>query len=225
MFLASGVFILVEVLIPGRFNQVGVISISTFNVYVDGFMPFITEEIWSNLRDRGENQDIIVSTWPIVGGSNTELSQQAEDIFELVSQIRNLRASKGLSPKEALPLYIKAKARDKYEQFEQIIKKLSNVESITFVEEKVEKTLSFIIQSDEFYIPLPEGSIDLEAEKAELIKELNYTRGFLKGVEKKLSNERFVDNAPEQVVAIEKKKQADAQSRIKVLEEKLAVLS
>lgn len=189
------------------------------------FMPFITEEIWSNLRDRGENQDIIVSTWPIVGGSNTELSQQAEDIFELVSQIRNLRASKGLSPKEALPLYIKAKAHDKYEQFEQIIKKLSNVESIAFVEEKVEKTLSFIIQSDEFYIPLPEGSIDLEAEKAELIKELDYTRGFLKGVEKKLSNERFVDNAPEQVVAIEKKKQADAQSRIKVLEEKLAVLS
>lgn len=189
------------------------------------FMPFITEEIWSNLRDRGENQDIIVSTWPIIGGSDTELSQQAEDIFELVSQIRNLRASKGLSPKEALPLYIKAKARDKYERFEQIIKKLSNVESIAFVEEKVEKTLSFIIQSDEFYIPLPEGSIDLEAEKAELIKELDYTRGFLKGVEKKLSNERFVGNAPEQVVAIEKKKQADAQSRIKVLEEKLAALS
>ncbi len=188
------------------------------------FMPFISEEIWSNLRDRGENQDIIVSTWPIIGGSDTELSQQAEDIFELVSQIRNLRAAKGLSPKEALHLYIKAKDRNKYKRFEQIIKKLSNIDNISFVEEKVEKTLSFIIQSDEFYIPLPEGSIDLVAEKAELIKELDYTRGFLKGVEKKLSNERFVNSAPEQVVAIEKKKETDAQSRIKVLEEKLAAL-
>lgn len=105
----------------------------------------------------------------------------------MVSQIRNLRAAKGLSPKEALHLYIKAKDRNKYKRFEQIIKKLSNIDNISFVEEKVEKTLSFIIQSDEFYIPLPEGSIDLVAEKAELIKELDYTRGFLKGVEKNLA--------------------------------------
>lgn len=188
------------------------------------FMPFITEEIWSKLRERGEQQDIIVSAWPILGGSDAQLSREAEDIFELVSQIRNLRASKGISPKEALPLSIKAQNKEKYGRFEQVIQKLANVEHVAFVTEKVEKALSFIIKSDEFYVPLPEGIIDVEAEKAELLKELNYTRGFLKGVEKKLSNERFVNNAPEQVVATERKKQADAISRIKVLEEKLEAL-
>ena len=189
------------------------------------FMPFITEEIWSELRERAEGQDIIVSAWPVIGGTDEALTKQAEIVFELVSQIRNARSSKGLSPKESLDLFIKAKDNAAYERFDGMIKKLCNIGELQFTDSKVDNALSFVIKSDEFYLPMPEGSIDVEAEKAEIEKELEYTKGFLNSVMKKLSNERFVNNAPEQVVASEKKKQADAESKIKVLEEKLASLS
>lgn len=189
------------------------------------FMPFITEEIWSELRERAEGQDIIVSAWPVIGGTDEALTKQAEIVFELVSQIRNARSSKGLSPKESLDLFIKAKDNAAYERFDGMIKKLCNIGELQFTDSKVDNALSFVIKSDEFYLPMPEGSIDVEAEKAEIEKELEYTKGFLNSVMKKLSNERFVNNAPEQVVASEKKKQADAESKIKVLEEKLASLN
>ncbi|WP_422354786.1 valine--tRNA ligase [Roseivirga pacifica] len=189
------------------------------------FMPFITEEIWSELRERAEGQDIIVSAWPVIGGTDEALTKQAEIVFELVSQIRNARSSKGLSPKESLDLFIKAKDNAAYERFDGMIKKLCNISELQFTDSKVDNALSFVIKSDEFYLPMPEGSIDVEAEKAEIEKELEYTKGFLNSVMKKLSNERFVNNAPEQVVASEKKKQADAESKIKVLEEKLASLN
>ncbi|WP_422008881.1 valine--tRNA ligase [Roseivirga pacifica] len=188
------------------------------------FMPFITEEIWSELRERAEGQDIIVSAWPVIGGTDEALTKQAEIVFELVSQIRNARSSKGLSPKDSLDLFIKAKDNAAYERFDGMIKKLCNIGELQFTDSKVDNALSFVIKSDEFYLPMPEGSIDVEAEKAEIEKELEYTKGFLNSVMKKLSNERFVNNAPEQVVASEKKKQADAESKIKVLEEKLASL-
>ncbi|WP_268122295.1 valine--tRNA ligase [Roseivirga pacifica] len=189
------------------------------------FMPFITEEIWSELRERAEGQDIIVSAWPVIGGTDEALTKQAEIVFELVSQIRNARSSKGLSPKDSLDLFIKAKDNAAYERFDGMIKKLCNIGELQFTDSKVDNALSFVIKSDEFYLPMPEGSIDVEAEKAEIEKELEYTKGFLNSVMKKLSNERFVNNAPEQVVASEKKKQADAESKIKVLEEKLASLN
>ncbi|GHE75605.1 valine--tRNA ligase [Roseivirga thermotolerans] len=189
------------------------------------FMPFISEEIWSELRERGEEQDIIVSAWPVMGGTDAQLTKNAETAFELISQIRNARSSKGISPKETLDLYIRAKEQEAYQRFAGVITKLGNIGELRFTEEKVDNSLSFVIKSDEFYLPLPEGSIDVEAEKAEITKELEYTRGFLNSVMKKLSNEKFVNGAPEQVVANEKKKQADAESKIKVLEEKLASLS
>tara|TARA_B100000965_G_scaffold216825_2_gene181465 strand:+ start:11464 stop:14241 length:2778 start_codon:yes stop_codon:yes gene_type:complete len=189
------------------------------------FMPFISEEIWSELRERGEEQDIIVSAWPVMGGIDAQLTKNAETAFELISQIRNARSSKGISPKETLDLYIRAKEQEAYQRFAGVITKLGNIGELRFTEEKVDNFLSFVIKSDEFYLPLPEGSIDVEAEKAEITKELEYTRGFLNSVMKKLSNEKFVNGAPEQVVANEKKKQADAESKIKVLEEKLASLS
>ena len=189
------------------------------------FMPFISEEIWSELRERGEEQDIIVSAWPVMGGTDAQLTKNAETAFELISQIRNARSSKGISPKETLDLYIRAKEQEAYQRFARVITKLGNIGELRFTEEKVDNSLSFVIKSDEFYLPLPEGSIDVEAEKAEITKELEYTRGFLNSVMKKLSNEKFVNGAPEHVVANEKKKQADAESKIKVLEEKLASLS
>lgn len=189
------------------------------------FMPFLSEEVWSELRERADGQDIIVSAWPVVGDANEALTKQGEQIFELVSQIRNTRSSKGMSPKETLDLAIKAKDKSAYDTFGGLIKKLANVGEISFVNEKVDHALSFVILSDEFFIPMEEGAIDMEAEKAEMEKELAYTKGFLNSVIKKLSNERFVNNAPEQVVANEKKKQADAEAKIKSLEEKLASMN
>lgn len=188
------------------------------------FMPFISEEIWSELRDRGIDQDIIVSAWPIVGSTDERLTQNAEKAFELISQIRNVRSSKGISPKDSLDLFIRANEQEAYQRFAGVIRKVANVGELSFTEIKVDNALSFVIKSDEFYLPLPEGSIDVAAEKEEITKELEYTKGFLNSVMKKLSNEKFVNGAPEQVVANEKKKQADAEAKIKVLEEKLASL-
>lgn len=189
------------------------------------FMPFITEEIWNELRERSEGQDIIVSTWPIIGGADEALNKQSEIVFELVSNLRNLRSSKGISPKKALDLAIKSENAEAYEPFINIIQKLANIDQLTYTDEKVSGTLGFVIKSDEFFIPMEEGAIDIEVEKTEILKELEYTKGFLNSVLKKLSNERFVAGAPEQVVAIEKAKQADAEGKIKILEEKLAGLS
>ncbi|OEK06227.1 valine--tRNA ligase [Roseivirga misakiensis] len=188
------------------------------------FMPFISEEIWSNIRPREEGQDLIVSSWPVIGDVDEKMISQADKVFELVSQIRNARSSKGLSPKEALDLYIKSTDESAYEAFNGVIKKLGNIGKLEFTNEKVDNAISFVIKADEFYLPMQEGTIDVEQEKVEITKELEYTRGFLNSVNKKLSNERFVNNAPEAVVASEKKKQADAESKIKVLEEKLASL-
>ena len=124
-----------------------------------------------------------------------------------------------------MDLAIKSGNPEAYEPFVNIIQKLANIDQLTYTDEKVSGTLGFVIKSDEFFIPMEEGAIDIEAEKAEIIKEIEYTKGFLNSVMKKLSNERFVAGAPEQVVAIEKAKQADAEGKIKVLEEKLAGLS
>lgn len=189
------------------------------------FMPFITEEIWAELRERSEGQDIIVSAWPVIGETNEGLTRNSEAAFELISQIRNVRSSKGISPKDALELFVRADNQEAYQRFSGVIQKLGNISELKFTEEKVENSISFIIKSDEFYLPLPEGSIDVAAEKEEIEKELAYTKGFLNSVMKKLSNEKFVSGAPEQVVANEKQKQADAESKIRVLEEKLASLS
>jgi valyl-tRNA synthetase len=189
------------------------------------FMPFLSEEVWSELRERNEGEDIIVASWPVIGDLNNDLIKHSEKVFELVSQIRNTRSSKGMSPKETLDLAIKTSDNTAHEIFKGLIKKLANVGEITFTTEKVDNALSFVILSDEYFIPMAEGSIDVEAEKAEMEKELSYAKGFLNSVMKKLSNERFVNNAPEQVVANEKQKQADAEAKIKALEEKLASMN
>lgn len=188
------------------------------------FMPFITEEIWSELRERTKGQDIIVSTWPVIGGTDARFTKNAETAFELISQIRNVRSNKGISPKETLDLFIKAENQEAYQRFNGVIRKLGNIGQFKFTEAKVANAISFVIKSDEFFLPLTEGSIDITAEKEEIQKELEYTKGFLNNVMKKLSNEKFVNGAPEQVVANEKQKQADAEAKIKVLEEKLASL-
>ncbi|MBK6264538.1 valine--tRNA ligase [Marivirga sp. S37H4] len=187
------------------------------------FMPFLTEELWHQIKERKTEDSLIISSWPESQPFDENIVKEAQVAFEVITQIRNIRASKGISPKEALKLYVKTDNQAVYEKYISFIHKLANLESLEFTDNKIDNALSFLIKSDECFIPMV-GNIDIEKEKAELQKELDYTKGFLNSVTKKLSNERFVSNAPDQVVAMEKQKQADAEAKIKTLEESLASL-
>ncbi len=183
------------------------------------FMPFITEELWHELKDRQDGEAIIVAEWPKAESFDEEILKKADLLFEITSGIRNIRNSKGISPKQSLDLFTKSSC---IAEIGDSLSKLSNLSSIGH-EDKPANAFSFVVGSDEFFIPASEN-IDIEAEKKKIEDELNYTRGFMKSVEKKLSNEKFVNGAPEQVVAMERKKLADAEAKVKTLEESLASL-
>ncbi len=184
------------------------------------FMPFITEELWHSTGTRGEKDCLIVAEWPKAEAFDKGIIDSAALAFELISQIRNIRSSKGISPKEPLELIIKTEKPNAYSQFQQLIEKLGNLSSIQFNGNAPEMSFSFIINSDECAIPAG-NNVDLEKEKAEMLKELEYAKGFLHSVMKKLGNERFVNNAPAQVLQTEQNKKADAEAKIKTLEESL----
>jgi valyl-tRNA synthetase len=188
------------------------------------FMPFITEEIWHRLDERQPGDDIIIAPYPESGEIDKGLLKRFEYEREVVIAIRNERQGKNIPPREKIHLYIK-KNHDEVPNtyFDPILMKLGNVEQLEYVEEKVENAASFIVAATEFYIPLSE-SVDVEAELEKMQKELDYTRGFLATVMKKLENERFVANAPEKVIELERKKQNDARKRIQVLEEQIAAM-
>ncbi len=186
------------------------------------FMPFISEELWHELKERNKEDMLIVAAWPKAKFFDTKLISEAAQVFEVVSQIRNIRASKGISPKEAFSLTVKTNQEDLYNRFETVIKKLANLSVINFGDQ-VENAMSFVVKSDECFIPM-EGKVDVEEEIENLLKELEYTKGFLNSVSKKLSNERFVAGAPAQVVEMEQKKKADAEAKIKTLKDSLAKL-
>ncbi|MFA0962724.1 valine--tRNA ligase [Roseivirga sp. BDSF3-8] len=187
------------------------------------FMPFITEEIWQHMQERGAGESICVAAYPEAGTYDKEVLQKGEVAFEAIAQVRNLRNSKGLSPKEALKLELTTERQGVYKDWEEIIRKLANLEGIAYNGERSEGAATFMVGPDECSVPLA-GQVDVEEEKKALEKELEYAKGFLRTVEKKLSNERFVSNAPEEVVAMEKKKKEDTEAKIKALEESLARL-
>ncbi len=187
------------------------------------FMPFISEELWHELRDRKENDCLIVAPWPEGGSVNKDSIEAASFAFEVITNIRNTRNARQISPKESLTLLIKTPGFKKFGEFSSIICKLANLTSMEETMEKVDNAAQFVIKGDEFFIPL-DGNIDAEKEREELLKQLEYTKGFLAAVNKKLGNERFVNGAPAHVVETEKKKKADAEAKIKVLEESLAAL-
>ncbi len=186
------------------------------------FMPFITEEIWHLLADRAEGDDIIVAKMPASKPFDQKMIDAFAKASEIILGIRNVRKDKNIPNKEKIVLKVKNGENAGCSLFP-LIAKMANLESIEMVEEQPQGSVIFIVRSQEYYIPLA-GTIDVEAELAKLTEELNYTKGFLKSVTKKLSNERFVNNAPAAVVDKERKKQADAESRIKVLEDQIANL-
>ena len=186
------------------------------------FMPFLTEEVWHALAERKDEECIVVNSWPNGTAVNENTLTDFEQATEIITELRTFRKKQNLAQKISLNLSVKQNSAWNND-FDILVSKLCNIEALNYVEEKLEGAYTFIVKSNEYFIPL-EGTIDVEAERKKLEEELKYTKGFLIGVSKKLSNERFVSSAPEKVVAIEKKKMADAESKIKVIEDQLASL-
>lgn len=190
------------------------------------FMPFITEELWHDelFGPRGENDCCIVAQLPNIGKFNSHLLADVETVKQIITQVRNIRNNKQISPKEVLGLSIKANSRVAYNQYEQVIKKLGNIGHVDFTNEKRVGGIAFMISTDEFFVPFDED-VDALAESARLQKEKEYLIGFLKSVNAKLGNERFMSNAKPEIIANELKKKTDAEAKLRILEENLAALA
>ena len=183
------------------------------------FMPFLTEELWQALEERKEGESIMMVDMPTVTGANADLLDKFEMLKDAVGGVRTIRKEKNIPMKDALSLSILA-GEEFSADFNAILTKLANIDELNQVNEKVEGAVSFMVRTSEFFVPM-DGLIDAEAEIAKLEKDLAHQQGFLKGVMKKLGNERFVSSAPEAVVAKERQKQADAEAKIKTLTESI----
>ncbi|PCJ92698.1 MAG: valine--tRNA ligase [Flavobacteriaceae bacterium] len=186
------------------------------------FMPFLSEEIWQHIETRTPEEALVVAKWPEIKEVNKALIKEFDFTAEVISGVRTIRKEKNIAMKDALDLSLLNEQKVS-KKWDVVIQKLTNVSSITYVNETVDGSLSFRVKSNEYFIPVG-GAIDVGAEIKKITEELNYTIGFLQSVQKKLGNERFVSNAPEQVVAMEKKKAADAEAKIETLEKSLASL-
>jgi len=185
------------------------------------FMPFITEELWSELQTRGTRENMIVAAWPQAGAIDKALLSEADFAFETITGIRNVRNAKSISPKEAINLYKQEKDKN-LQFFWPIIQKLSNLREVYTAKEKP-VGVSFLVGTVEFTIPL-EGKLDVAKERELILKDLSYQKGFLASIEKKLSNEKFVSGAPPQVIELEQRKKADAEAKISAYEKALQEL-
>ena len=184
------------------------------------FMPFITEELWQHIAERGENESIMVARIPEAGAFDAATIAAMNEAKEIIAGVRSVRLQKNIPNKNALALQVAGKFTNSNAA---VIKKLANLEAIEEVAEKDATAASFLVGTTEYAVPLG-NNIDVEEELKKLEADLKYMEGFLASIEKKLSNERFVSKAPEAVVAGERKKQADAESKIKTLKESIAAL-
>ena len=187
------------------------------------FMPFITEEIWHQISDRSTEEALIISRYPSINTVNNTVLNDFEIASEVISGIRTIRKEKNISFKEPIKLFV-INNIEASTSFDAVIKKMGNVEHLEYISEKIEGALTYRVKSNEYFIPM-EGSINVESEIAKLTDELTYTEGFLKSIQAKLNNERFVNNAPEKVVASEKQKEADALAKIATLKNSLSSLT
>jgi len=183
------------------------------------FMPFLSEEIWQHIAERTPEEALIIAEYPILEVVNESLINEFKVAAEVISGIRNIRKDKNIAFKDQFEFSVLN--NDKVNNdFDAVIEKLGNLSSINYVTEKVDSALSFRVKSNEYFIPMGDA-IDVEAEKEKLEEELKYTEGFLKSVQKKLSNERFVNNAPDQVITNERQKEADALAKIETIKASL----
>ncbi len=186
------------------------------------FMPFLTEELWHHIAERTPEQALIVGKWPKSKPFSEQLIADFDFATEVISGIRTIRKDKNIPFRDAIELRVMNNEKAST-YFDSVILKLGNVEAIEYVSDKVDGALSYRVKSNEYFIPIT-GAIDVEAEIAKLTEELKYTQGFLRSVQGKLSNEKFVAGAPEQVIANERKKEADALAKIAMIEQSLAGL-
>lgn len=187
------------------------------------FMPFLTEEIWQHIAERTPEEALIIAQWPESKAVNETIIKEFDFAAEVISGVRTIRKQKNIVFKDAIELAVinNEKAAT---TFDVVISKLGNISSLDYTDTKVDGALTFRVKSNEYFVPMS-GAINVEEEIEKLTEELNYTEGFLKSVQKKLANERFVNNAPEQVVANERKKEADALAKIETLKASLASLN
>jgi valyl-tRNA synthetase len=185
------------------------------------FMPFITEEIYHLLRDK--DIDLCVRQFDVIKEVDATMLANGALLKNVISALRDARNKNGLKPRETIKLYIQSGNNRSYRQIESILGKQVNAETVSYVKEAVANTTVVAVEKDKFYIE-SERQVDTEALKTELLKDLEHQKGFLQSVLKKLGNERFIANAKAEVVELERKKQADAEARIKTIEESLTNL-
>ena len=186
------------------------------------FMPFLTEEIWQSITNRTANEALIIATYPVKTKFNSTLIADFDETIEVISGIRTIRKDKNIPFKDAIDLKI-VNNDNKTNYFDTIVSKLGNIASIEYVEAKINGALSYRVNANEYFIPV-EGKIDVAAEIEKLIAELIYQQGFLKSVQVKLSNEKFVANAKTEIIENERKKAADATAKIATISQSLKLL-
>ncbi len=191
-------------------------------VVLHPFVPFVSEEIWQHIKERSPEEALIVATWPEIRSYNESLISDFAFASEVVSGVRTLRKEKNISFKDSIEMSV-INSENVSEAMDPLIQKLGNISSFNRIDSALEGALTFRVKSNEYFVPIG-GAIDVEAEIEKLQEELSYTEGFLRSVQKKLSNERFVNNAPEQVVTLERDKEADALAKIETLKASLQAL-
>jgi valyl-tRNA synthetase len=191
--------------------------------FLHPFMPFVSEEIWQLLKDRKAGESIMISSWPKSTGYDETLIAQFEEVKEAIAGLRTIRTKNNIPNKDQLELAVMIGDKGFAPEFNPVLVKMGNLSALNVVTEEVKLSASFLVKSTTFFVPMG-GTIDLDEELKKLQSELEYTKGFLNSVMKKLGNERFMSGAPEAVVAVERAKLADAEAKIKVLEEQIVGL-
>ena len=186
------------------------------------FTPFVSEELWHALNERKDGEDIVIAAWPTVKEIDDQVLTGFEKAEKVISQIRTIRKNNNIANKVKLEMYVRANVSTQTD-FDSVISKMGNLSVFDYVSDKIQHANSFIVEGVEYFIPFGE-SVDVDAEIKKMEEELTYTKGFLKSVQAKLSNERFVAGAPAQVLDLERKKEADALGKIQLIEEKLSSL-
>ncbi|MCE1199220.1 MAG: valine--tRNA ligase [Marinilabiliales bacterium] len=187
------------------------------------FMPFVTEEIWQRIEERGAATSIMVSAWPKAATTNESLCEAFELVKEVVAGIRSIRKEKDIANKEPISLFILPGEKGYEPRFDRVLARLCNVSDISVCAEEVKGAASFMVKATAYFVPF-EGNLDVAEETAKINQELAYYKGFLASVLSKLGNEKFVSSAPAKVVEVERKKLADAEEKIKILEDRLQSL-
>ena len=201
-----------------------VISIFEDNLKIlHPFMPFITEEIWQTISERTIDEALVIAKYPENTAINEELIKNFEFASDVVSGIRTIRKDKNIAFKNAIELFV-VNNEDSTKKLDVIIQKLTNTSVVNYVSDKVDNAASFRVKSNEYFVPISLDNIDIEAELKKLNAELKRAEGFLIGITKKLGNERFVNNAPEKVLALERKKEADTLAKIETIKASLKSL-